>query len=161
MSNSNLVFEIDFTDYEASEFSGPVRLPEGDYLVRLVDAEQVTIKNENSANFGKPGYLLTLEVVAGEHKGAKIEDRLYVIENMRWRFDQFFSSFGVKIEKTKMQLPVGQVMNRTVTVTVKDGKPFGDNQTIKSEVKKYSHASKSAGEVQSDGKTLDAGGVAL
>lgn len=167
MSDKNLtVFDVDFSDYEETEFEGPVLLPEGDYLMRLVSAEPTTVKSEDSPNFGKPGFIVKLEVVNGPYKGAQVTDRLWVIQKALFRMDQFFSAFGIKVEKTKMQIPLGQVMNRTLCVTLKDGTPFGEKQVVKSEVKKYSHASKFEGgdtsaEIKSDGNSLDATGVDL
>lgn len=157
------VFDVDFSNYEETEFKGAARLPEGSYLMRLTSVEQVHVKNENSANFGKPGFLVKLTVVNGPQAGEVIEDRLWVIEKALFRMVQFFEAFGIKVDKTKMQLPVGQVMNRTLTVTVKDGAPFGEKQIVRSEVKKYEQASKSAGEssVKTDGESIDADGVEL
>lgn len=141
MSDSLTIFDIDFGSYERTEFEGPVRLPEGDYLVRFTGVEKVTVKNENSPNFGKPGFKVTLEVVNGPHAGAKLTDNLWVIDKALFRLDQFFSAFGIKVEKGKLQLPVAQVLNKTLGVEVKDGAPFGEKQTVKSEIKRYKHAS--------------------
>lgn len=135
------VFNIDFSEYEGSEGGGSVKIPEGDYLARFVDVEQITVKNEQSENFGKPGFLVKLEIVGGEFNGLVIQDRFYILKKTLFRLDQFFSAFGVKIDKTMMNIPVAQVLNRTVCLTVKDGEPFGEKQTVKSEVKRYSHAS--------------------
>lgn len=151
------VFDVDFSNYEETEFEAPPLLPEDDYLMRLIGVEQIHVKSETSPNFGKPGFLVTLEVVNGPHAGAKVEDRLWVIEKALFRLQNFFAAFGIKVEKTKLQLPVGQVMNRTLTVTIKDGKPFGEKQIVRSEVKKYAHASKSAGDstVKTEGDSIE------
>lgn len=138
------VFNIDFSKYEKS--TGATRLPEGEYLMRVKDLAMTTVKNETSDNFGAPGIIVTLEVVNGPKAGSEVVDRLWVIEKALFRLDQFFSAFGIKIEKKQMNIPVQAVLNRTLAVTLKDGKPFGDNQTIKSEVKKYAEASSITGE---------------
>lgn len=162
MSENLTVFDVDFTDYERSEGGAAVRIPEADYLMRFTKVEMVTVKNENSENFGKPGWLVTLQIVNGPHAGVEIQDRFYpTITKTKFRIDQFLSAFGVEVKPGQMQVPVGQLMNRTLTVSVKDGKPYGEKQIVKSEVKKYAHASKSEGVVKSDGASLDADGVDL
>lgn len=138
------VFNIDFSKYEPS--TGFAKLPVGDYLMRVKDLSMISVKNESSENFGAPGILVKLEVVNGPHAGAIVEDRLWVIEKALFRLEQFFSAFGIKVEKKQMNIPVQAVLNRTLAVSLKDGKPFGENQTVKSEVKKYAAASTITGE---------------
>lgn len=155
------VFNLDFSKYEENELPSQTKLPEGTYLMRFVDAKMVTVKNEHSVNFGAPGILVTLEVVNGPLAGKKIEDRLWHIEKALFRLDQFFSALGVQIEKKEMNIPVAQVLNRSLAVTVKDGAPFGENQIVRSEVKKYAAASTITGEKPAEDTPQSDGGIQL
>lgn len=133
MSNAREGFVVDFTGYKDRQSA---RVPEGDYLVRISDAEVTEIKSGDNA--GKPMVNLYYEIAQGSSTGQMLVDRLPITEKALWRVAAFLRAIGLKVEKKQLQIPFKLIMGRTFVVTVKDGEPYNGN--VKSEVTSYASA---------------------
>lgn len=69
-------FTVNFENYKDRSGS---RVPEGEYLVRVTDAELVTTKS------GDPMVNLFYEIVGGKHAGQPLIDRLVIMDKTLWR----------------------------------------------------------------------------
>lgn len=119
-------FFFDLTNYKERN---SVRLPEGEHLVRVTDAELVETKK------GDPMVNLFYTVVGGAHDGDPLIDRLVLTDRAAWKVVKVLRALGIKIEKRNMQIPFKQIIGRTLVVTVSDGEPY--NGEIRSEVRDY------------------------
>lgn len=133
MSTMREGFVVDLTGYRDRSSA---RLPEGDYLVRITDAETTEIKSGDNA--GKPMVNLFYEVVDGPSRGQVLVDRLPITEKALWRVVGFLRAVGLKVEKKQLQIPFKLLVGRTLIVTVEDGEPYNGN--VKSEVRGYANS---------------------
>lgn len=133
MSNRDGFF-IDLSNYKERSSA---RLAEGEYLVRVTDAELTETKK------GDPMVNLFYTVVGGVHDGEPLIDRLTLTEKAAWRVVKVLRALGVKVEKRNMQIPFKQIIGRTLVVRVEDGEPY--NGETRSEIRDYAPGATWAG----------------
>ncbi len=129
MSGASQGFIIDLRNFKDRRGS---RLPEGEYLVRVDDAELVETKA------GDPMVNLFYVVVGGACDGSALVDRLVLKDASLWRAVAFLQAVGVPTPKKNLNIPFKLIVGRTLLVTVEDGEPY--NGQTKSEIRGYANA---------------------
>ena len=92
--------------------SGP--LPPGDYVVKIVEAEEIESRTNET-----PGIECTMEVLVGEHAERRVWDTIWVTPKtlgmVRWRLE----CAGVQIPDGDFELEARPLVGRRVQVTVR------------------------------------------
>lgn len=129
MSGPRDSFYVDFSNYKDRSSA---RLPEGEYLVRVVDAEVTETKK------GDPMVNVFLTVAGGPYADSPIIDRLTITEKALWRVANAFRALGFKVEKRNMNFPIKAMIGRTMVIKVSDGDEY--NGEVRSEIRSYAPA---------------------
>lgn len=129
MSGPRDSFYVDFSNYKDRSSA---RLPEGEYLVRVGDAEATTTKKDD------PMVNVFLTVVGGPYADSPIIDRLTITEKALWRVANALRALGFKVEKRNMNIPIKSMIGRTMVIKVSDGEPY--NGEVRSEIRSYAPA---------------------
>ncbi len=129
MSGPRDSFYVDFSNYKDRSSA---RLPEGEYLVRVADAEVTETKK------GDPMVNVFLTVAGGPYADSPIIDRLTITEKALWRVANAFRALGFKVEKRNMNFPIKAMIGRTMVIKVSDGDEY--NGEIRSEIRSYAPA---------------------
>lgn len=88
-------------------------LPEGTYVVRVVDASEGTSSN------GNPQIIVDLEVVDGEQKGQTLRDWITVTEKALGRVKGILAALRYEIPDGDFELPSSALIGRTASVLVR------------------------------------------
>ncbi len=139
-------FYVDFSNYKDRSSA---HLPEGEYLVRVADAEVTETKK------GDPMVNVFLTVVGGPYADSPIIDRLTITEKALWRVANALRALGFKVEKRNMNIPIKQMLGRTMVIKVSDGEPY--NGEVRSEIRSYSPAGTWAAKQAAAGAAVDEG----
>lgn len=131
---TNDVAVIDLTTYK--ERFGQ-RVAPGRYRVVIEDAE-LTV-----ASTGSKGIEVWLTCTEGDFAGSTITDRLYYEKDGKpspgiFRLVQLMQAAGLPTPKKRFQLPLRQMIGRTIDIDVEDGEPY--NNRVRSEVQGYMRA---------------------
>lgn len=145
MSGPRESFNVDLTGWKDRSSA---RLDPGTYLVRVVDAEVVETKK------GDPMVNLFYEVQGGAFAGSPLIDRLVLTEKALWRVVKVLRALGLKVEKRNMNIPIKQLLGRTLVVKVTDGEPYNDE--VRSEIREYFPAASFQGYNQEVTENTDA-----
>lgn len=129
MSGNRDSFYVDFSNYKDRSSA---RLPEGEYLVRVSDAEATETKK------GDPMVNVFLVVAGGPYADSPIIDRLTITEKALWRVANALRALGFKVEKRNMNIPIKAMIGRTMVIKVSDGDEY--NGEIRSEIRSYAPA---------------------
>lgn len=129
MSGPRDSFYVDFSNYKDRSSA---RLPEGEYLVRVVDAEVTETKK------GDPMVNVFLVVAGGPFADSPVIDRLTITEKALWRVANAFRALGFKVEKRNMNFPIKAMIGRTMVIKVSDGDEY--NGEVRSEIRSYAPA---------------------
>lgn len=129
MSGPRDSFYVDFSNYKDRSSA---RLPEGEYLVRVADAEVTETKK------GDPMVNVFLTVAGGPYADSPIIDRLTITEKALWRVANAFRALGFKVEKRNMNFPIKAMIGRTMVIKVSDGDEY--NGEVRSEIRSYAPA---------------------
>lgn len=130
-------FFIDLSNYKESRSD---RIPEGQYLVRITDAQAGETKK------GDPKVTLWYSVVGGPFADSTLIDTLTLTERAAFRTVNLLRAVGIKVEKRNMNIPFKALIGRTLVVKVADGEEYNDE--IKSEVRSYAPAATWTGETK-------------
>jgi hypothetical protein len=122
---------VDFSDVPDR---GDIRVPEGDYVLKIVD-----VKRGESSNKKTPGLWVTFEIVSGPDaslNGKKIKDTHYLTKNALWTLRNMMEAMGYNVPAKEMKLDVDKMlMKRKVGAKVVDGEEY--NNRIRSEIGDY------------------------
>lgn len=88
-------------------------LPEGTYVVRVVDASEGTSSNNN------PQIIVDLEVIDGEQKGQTLRDWITVTANSLGRVKGILAALRYEIPAGEFELPSSALIGRTASVLVR------------------------------------------
>lgn len=88
-------------------------LPEGTYVVRVVDASEGTSSNNN------PQIIVDLEVIDGEQKGQTLRDWITVTEASLGRVKGILAALRYEIPEGDFELPSSALIGRTSSVLVR------------------------------------------
>lgn len=88
-------------------------LPEGNYVVRVVDASEATSSN------GNPQIIVDLEVIDGEQKGQALRDWITVTANSLGRVKGILAALRYEIPEGEFELPSSALIGRTASVLVR------------------------------------------
>ena len=119
MAKSGLV--VDFEGVESG--GGRVRVPEGDYKIKLVDVKVGTAKSS-----GKTMLIWEFEIAEGKYKGKKFKDYTTLNVEARWKLKKVLEAFGIDVPQSKLDLaPLlkklkGKVTGATITDEEYEGK---------------------------------------
>lgn len=118
--------DVDLTNYKSRVGA---RVPQGDYEVIVVATE----KAQSAA--GNTMVTTWLRIAEGEFAGQVIVDRLTMTERSLFRVVGFLSAVGIPTPNKRLSVPLRQLENRRLLISVEDGEPYIG--TIKSEVRNY------------------------
>jgi hypothetical protein len=133
VSNAATGFILPLANYKDRTGS---RVPEGDYLVRVTDAELTDTKA------GDKMVNLYYEIVGGAEAGQTLVDRLVIKDTTLWRAVEFLRAINIPTPKKNISIPFKLIVGKTLVVTVEDGEPFAGR--VKSEVRAYALAATKA-----------------
>ena len=121
---------VDFTGVETRS---SVKVPEGDYTAKLVKMEKTNAKSGDK----NPMLVVDFEFTSGGKGvvGQRIRDRHILIKDSLWTLRNMLEAMGLKVPNGKMNLKEGQVVGRSVGLTVVDGDEYKGR--IRSEVADY------------------------
>lgn len=105
-------FELDLTNYVDRQGA---KVPEGDYLVRLVDAEYGTAQSS-----GNPKVDAYLEILDGDQKGQTLRDTLSLSPAARFKIVNLLNGMGLPTPRQKFTVNLNQWKGKIMEVTVKD-----------------------------------------
>lgn len=120
-------------DFSNTPESGSVRVPEGDYLLKIKKAE----KRESSQK-KTPGLYITFEFASGpkDIRGRKIQDRHWLTAESLWTLRNMLEAMGYNVPSSNMKLDVDKMLiGRTVGASVIDGDEYKGK--IRSEIGDY------------------------
>lgn len=134
---------VDFSGVEART---TVRVPEGDYTAKLVKIQKTNAKTGDK----NPMLVVDFEFTSGGKgvQGQRIRDRHILIKDSLWTLRNMLEAMGLKVPNGKMNIKEGQLVGRTVGLTVIDGDEYKGK--IKSEVGDYIPADAVGNIVQED-----------
>ena len=120
---------VDFTGVEARK---SVKVPEGDYVAKLVKIEQTKAKSS-----GNPMLVCDFEFRSGGKgvEGQKIRDRHILTKESLWTLRNMLECMGLKVPNGKMNLQEKQIKGRQVGLTIVDGEEYRGR--IRSEIADY------------------------
>lgn len=103
---------VDFTGVDSG---GRTRVPEDDYLVKVV-----SVKHDTSKSSGNPMLVWEFEIVDGKFAGKKLRDRTVLQENSLWKLKQLLEAMGVEVPSKRVALQLQNYIGRTLGVTTVD-----------------------------------------
>lgn len=111
---------------------GGVKVPEGDYRMKIVKVEQTETKDD-----GRSMLVIHYKFVEGKHKGKLIKDRIVLVGNDEkkdtlWKLTQVLEALGKKIPDSAFRLNIDNLIGGEVAATIIDGNEYKGR--IKSEV---------------------------
>lgn len=128
-------------DFTGVPEKGSVRVPEGDYVVKVKNTKKQPAKSS-----GNPMLVVGLEFAAGTKDihgkdvgGKSITDRHILVKDSLWTLRNMLEAMGFKVPTGTMKLDTDQIMGKPVGITVIDGEEYKGR--IKSEVADYLPAS--------------------
>lgn len=108
--------KVDFTGVEAGGGGGSVRVPEGDYRVKVKGVKHGKSKEDNP--------MLTWEFVGveGKLKGKKIKDYTVLTESSLWKLMNLFAAMGLKVPSKKVDIAplLKKALGKELGVTLTD-----------------------------------------
>lgn len=105
--------KIDFSKEEEGG-GGRVRLPEGDYRVKITG-----VKPETS-QAGNPMLVWTLQITEGKYKGKKLTDRTALTPKALWRVRALLEALGISPPKKLVSLDPAKLIGKELGVTLTD-----------------------------------------
>lgn len=120
-------------DFSKVPERGSVRVPEGDYVAKLVKAEKTNAKSS-----GNPMLVIRLELQSGpkDARGKALTDRHILVEDSLWTLRNMLEAMGYKVKPAAMKIDVDKMLiGKKVGITVVDGDEY--NGRIRSEVGDY------------------------
>lgn len=118
--------QVDFTNVE--EGGGRVRLPEGDYPVKVVKVE----KGESQS--GNPKVVLTYKITSGKGKDKQLKDHLALTPKALWKLRNVLVAMGMNVPKKVVNLNITNLVGKELGITLEDDEYEGK---INSKVSDY------------------------
>lgn len=125
---SKNVVVIDFSKEEGG--GGRVRVPEGDYLAKILGGKRGTSKSS-----GNPMVTLQFVGTKGKLKGKEFRDYFPLSNNMLWKIRQVLEATGQSVPKSKLKIDLDALKGKTVGVTMEDDED--DNGKVRSRPADY------------------------
>ena len=107
---------VDFS--KANSTGGRIRLPEGDYKVKVRKVSHDTSKN------GNPMLIWDFEIIEGKHRGKVLHERTMLMENSYWRLKQLLEAMGITVPSKRVALDLARYPGKELGVTVVDDEPY-------------------------------------
>lgn len=104
-------------------------IPEGTYVVRVVDASEAT------SSAGNPQIVVDLEVLAGEQKGQSLKDWITVTAKSLGRVKGILAALRYEIPEGDFELPSSALIGRTASVIVRHEDYINRNNEHKTSAK--------------------------
>jgi hypothetical protein len=104
---------VDFTGVESGG-GARVRVPEGDYKVKVASVKQVTAKSGNEM------LEWDFEFLEGKAKGKKVRDRTVLTPEALWKLKQLLEAMGKKVPQAKARLDLASYLGLELGITVVD-----------------------------------------
>lgn len=123
--------KADFT--KVREGGGGIRVPKGDYRVKIVDSDL------RDAQSGNPMIIWSFEFQDGKYEGKVIRDRTVLTERAMWRLKKLIETTGQKVPRKVVKLDTRELHGKKLGITV-DDREYEDNNGVSrivSDVKDY------------------------
>lgn len=101
-------------DFSKVKDGGRVRVPEGDYVVKVKAVKQETSQS------GNPMLVWTFTGTDGKLKGRDLTDRTSLQTNALWKVRDVLEAMGVKVPKKIVDLPLKPLIGKELGVTLFD-----------------------------------------
>lgn len=105
--------QVDFTGVEGKR--GGRRIPEGDYLMEIVDWAVDHKKDDESSQFVKIFY----KIQKGPTDG-KWEEIFGLKQNQLWRLRNFLEALGFDIPSSRVKVPFEKLVGKKIAMTIAD-----------------------------------------
>lgn len=105
---------------------GGVRIPEGDYLAKIIKAEQ------KEAKTGSQMIVWTFKILEGKYKGKKIKDNSVLVPKALFRLRNLLEALGVKVPEKTVKINFAKYVGEEIGLTIVDGEEYKNK--IRSEV---------------------------
>lgn len=125
-SKSSGAITAEFGHKDAKGGGGGVRLPEGDYLAKIIDAKQ------EEASTGSQMIVWTYKILEGKHKGKKIKDRTVLVPKALFRLRNLLEALGVTVPEKTVKVEYKKYIGEKIGLTIVDGEEYKNK--IRSEV---------------------------
>jgi hypothetical protein len=112
---------------EAKSGGGRVRLPEGDYKVKITKVSKGMTKDGDKSKI-----IVTYEILEGvsdKVKGKSLTDHMVITPKSAYRVGQLLDACGVKWSAKVIELPLDKLKGKTLGITVHDGDPYNNRVT--------------------------------
>lgn len=103
---------VDFSGVDST--GGRVRIPEGDYRVRVKSVKHDTSKAGNAM------LVWEFEVSEGKHAGKVLRDRTVLQANSLWKLKQLLEAMGVEVPSKRVALRLEKYLKKELGVTTVD-----------------------------------------
>lgn len=103
---------VDFSKVESG--GGRIRIPEGDYRVKVAAVKQQESKAGNQM------LVWDFEFVEGKAKGKKIRDRTVLTAEALWKLKQLLEAMGIAVPSKKVALNFAKYLGKELGITVVD-----------------------------------------
>lgn len=113
------VVSVDFSETESrggkKKQGGRKHYPEGDYAVKVKNAELITSSEKNT-----PGIFLDMAFTEGKQKGKSITTRLWLAEGALWKVRAALEAMGVKVPSGRAKINAKKLVGKTCAITLED-----------------------------------------
>jgi hypothetical protein len=119
----------DFGHKDAKGSGGRIRIPEGDYVAKIVKAEKTTAKES-----GNTMIVWTLKILEGKYKGKEIRTRTVMTPKALFFLRSLLEALGKEVPEKASKIRYQQYVGERIGITVEDNEY---NNKISSEVSDF------------------------
>ena len=114
-------------DFEGVETSGGSDVPEGEYLAKIVEAEQYEAQSS-----GEPAIKWVLEIVNGKQKGKKLYHNTSLQQKALWNLRGMLEACGFETPDSAYDVDLDEMVDVEVGVgvVIRESKDYGDQSRI-------------------------------
>lgn len=105
----------DFGHKEAKGGGGRIRVPEGDYVAKIIDAEKTEAKSS-----GNTMIVWTLEILEGKYKGKKIKTRTVMTPKALFFLRNLLEALGAEVPEKASKIRYKKYVGKKIGITIED-----------------------------------------
>lgn len=122
MAKTSTVISVDFSDVKESSGINPRHQPEGDYLLRITDAQVGKSKAGDT--------MITFLLQDVNMRSATYPYYCVLKDNQLWKLRNLFIAAGLSVPKSKGKLDVAKTVGKEVGVTLVDDEYDGKEKSV-------------------------------
>ena len=122
MAKTSTVITVDFSDVKESSGINPRHQPEGDYLLRITDAQVGKSKAGDT--------MITFLLQDVNMRSATYPYYCVLKDNQLWKLRNLFIAAGLQVPKSKGKLDVAKTVGKEVGVTLVDDEYDGKEKSV-------------------------------